>query len=255
MQVGQSTFPFNTETGELTGNTTAGYVETSVGHDTFKYEKWYGYSGNDVLEKYENAAWVTKLKGKEVYQNLPVTVNALLNFEVISGKKVTRSTSAYYIVNITENPCTEIKFKDCTDDRRYNLSINAKTGFTVTPEFVPQYNDSPITDVPSWNIESGDDLVSMAVADDGKSATFNKKDGVSYGSAKVSVKAGSVTEEFYINIVAPTSLIVLSERTKDLLIGNVANITAEIKYAKGYENDAKDFPDAVTVSSNNENVF
>ncbi|MCR5195155.1 MAG: leucine-rich repeat protein [Pseudobutyrivibrio sp.] len=245
LKIGNREYTYNIEKNELEGNSDNAKIEPSVFNSTFKFT---GFNTlKNANENIECSAWAAKLIGKEVGKE-KVTVTGELHFRFIGGEQI-RTTSAEYNVNITANPCKDIIFKNCSDKSEYNIAINSNSTLKVEPDFIPTYDDGEITDLPVWNIETNSDLIEMNVADGAKSASITKKSGAYYGTAKVSVTAGSVTKEFYVNVCAPSSGISLSETSKGVLVGNSDSITANITYSKDYADAANSYPDSIIVSS------
>ncbi|MBE5958323.1 MAG: hypothetical protein E7254_05595 [Lachnospiraceae bacterium] len=253
IMVAGSTFTYKPDTGVLEGNPDEVMITPSIyantKGDSYKFTNVFSNS----TEGYSCPAWQVKLLGKEVCDNIPVNISSSIDFLIYTGTVAPVATSANYKVNVTANPCKEIKLKDCFDDR-YNISLADTKGITVTPDFIPTYSDGEITDLPTWEIVSNEDLIEMTVAVGGKSASFKRKEGTSYGTAKVAVTAGSVTKEFYITVCAPPYSLTISETTKGILVGNSDSITATINYKDAYKTDSETYPDAISVSVADESI-
>ncbi len=250
VKVGEKEYTYNSTTGELEGNTNNVAIEPVLYNDKFKFKGLNTVNGSS--ENIECPAWAAKLYGHEVGKE-NVSLTSELHFKLLDGV-AKRSTEVSYAVNVTANPCKEIVLNDCSEKQEYNISISSSKALTISPTFVPTYDDSEITDLPVWKIESNSELIDMNVADGGKSASFTKKANATYGTAKVSVTAGPVTKEFYINVTVPAKSVKLSESSKGLLVGNADSITATLIYSSDYTSLSTTYPDSVKVSSSDSEI-
>ena len=100
------------------------------------------------------------------------------------------------------------------------MSYKANSSVTITPEFIPEFDDSEIKNAIVWTLDNGSDIVTLTPSADGKSATV-KSIGTNCGSARVTVTAGAVSKSFYVYAQAPASALKfsLNPAKVDLMLG------------------------------------
>lgn len=158
----------------------------------------------------------------------------------------TISTSVEYKVNVAKVPCESITCNDA------HISVANQTeakATTVTPNIYPKAT----TDLVKWEILDGAEKVEMKVADDGRSAKFWST-GAGYGTTRVKLTAGSVTQEFCVYVVAPAKSMKVEPKKVNVPYNDTRNLTATITYDKTYADDYAYNPDSVRFVSDNENV-
>ena len=245
VKIGSYTFDWNYETSMLDGDESMSPLAPSVVKNENVIVKDEYESGTKISNK--NICFT----GRESKQNIAVNIEQELAILVDGDSKFTLTPAVTYSVDVTKNPCKEIKV-----DNKYHISYKeTKNGVNVTPELVPTYDDSECTDVIEWTLVSGEDLISMNVASDKKSATFLPVDN-NKGSAKIRVRAGSVTKEFYVYSSIAATGISVSPTKLDLLLTGSAKLDATLKYSTTDidSGDVDTYPDGVSFKSSDEKI-
>lgn len=204
----------------------------------------------DYQKEVKEEMLAISLNGLKAGSGIPITVSGILDYIVFDNTKITLPVEVRYTAEVTDNPCTEIKAQDV-----YCMSYKANSTLDITPEFVAQYDDGEITDEIVWIIESGADLISLTESADGKSATVKAK-GNTFGTARITVKAGAIMKSFYVYTKTPATSFNVTPSTKkvDMMIGNEGEISVSLNYIATDKEVALENPDKVTYTSNDESV-
>ena len=239
-----SSYTYNPDTQTLTADVESEYLYPEIVYDAKIAIEGNEYSGGDKNE----AMWGIRLGGLKEITDLKVVVEQELSFIINKNHNtmIGATPNAQYSVDVTKNPCREIQ----NDDRVYVGINNTKI---IAPVFVPKYADSDITDIISWNVETGDDLINVVPSEDGKTAQIVPTK-TKYGTASIKVTAGEVSKIIYINVATPATKLTLSETTKEMSIGAEEELYATLSYASADVENAKNYGDNVIYSSSDESI-
>ncbi|SKA66404.1 Leucine rich repeat-containing protein [Eubacterium uniforme] len=192
--------------------------------------------------------------GNTETKNVPVEVSLKLVLPVTQGDSTTVPSvipvtgNIVYNVDVTKVPCESIS----QDDVYIGVDkTKAKSkGTTITPTITPVKTTDKLT----WEVDSSNNLIDLEVAEDGKSAVVYAK-GNAYGSTQIKLKAGAVTEYFYVYVAAPSNGLKLDKNTLNIPYNTSSSITATITYSsKDYESFYQSNPDHVKFISNDESI-
>ena len=200
-----------------------------------------------------------RIQGKYEADDVPVTVEGDISFILgkgDSGYYVNPcAVSGLYLVDVQANPCKEI----IADDSLYINSTNNKKSYRIKPNFIPESNDSDMTDKIEWKVETGEEFISYTVSGDGKYIDV-KTSGTGCGTSKIVVKAGTIIKTIYVyNVIPGTISSVKDENNKeiankgnvDIILLDKTKITATLSYQldvpSGYE-------DKISYTSDDESV-
>nr|MCR5704454.1 leucine-rich repeat protein [Eubacterium sp.] len=181
----------------------------------------------------------------------PVEIKLYMNFPIDSQiGTILVVSNASYTVDVTANPCQRIDGED-----EYFLNYSSTSALTIKPDFVPTYDDSEITDIIEWELKSGADDVNMEVVDNGKSVKVTSKQN-NFGTAVLVAKAGNITREFPVHLVAPIIMVSMpyGYTKRDMMVSSSDTLSVNVSYPTRFENEKELYPDKVTFTSSNPNV-
>ncbi len=228
--------------------------EVYLGENTDTYMFPSAYSEKKKLEKTDYNAALTydasgiAVEGKKEGKNIAVNIEQELKVYVDTNTYLTLSPTVTYYVDVTANPCTSIV---CND--KIYMRYDSTSEKTITPEFIGQNSEMEISDDISWEVEAGNDIISMVPSDDLKTAKIKVLNS-NRGTARIKLKAGSVEKTIFVYSVAPAKSIrvykdgnqVLS--SVDMSSESLTDIEAEINYGTD-EEIGRLYPDALDISS------
>ncbi|MBR3645780.1 MAG: leucine-rich repeat domain-containing protein, partial [Lachnospiraceae bacterium] len=190
-----------------------------------------------------------KTKGLKENKNIKFIMQESLVFKIDNycPRELVMTPSVQYKVVVTKNPCTEIK----TDDEIYISYGSTKTN-KIEPVFVAESEVlGEITDVVSWEVISGADLITLTPS--GKTATIVSNN-LNYGTATVRITAGSIVKDVYVNICAVSNQVTMSSSTQNILVGKNVTLTATLGYDSTNKPISLNYPDKLVITSSDELV-
>lgn len=150
---------------------------------------------NEFTSATTNTAKAIQIYGMKKVQNVTVYIQENLSIRVNSaGTAISCTPSVSYTVDVTDNPC-----KDIVTEEAYYVKKSTSTkqnSVTISPDFIPTYSDSDITEIPEWTIEAGEEYITLTVAEDGKSAVVMSS--TEYASSIVKITTANCEKRFYI---------------------------------------------------------
>lgn len=248
LKIGDHAFVYDSVNNEITGDSTDCVMNPLVTSSYVHVIKETDYTDELLVNVIAGG-----VVGKTTAEAVPVYMETYESFKLITEDAVSLykecTLSAQYTVDVQDNPCTEI----ITDKDKFYLNANSATSkTTIAPTFIPTDSSSDITDTVTWTVETGEDLVTLAVASDGKSATVTTKK-AGYGSSKILIKAGTVTKEIWVYNSVASSSVSLDKSKCNIMLNGTETLTATLAYSTSDGSEA-DYPDKITYTSSDENV-
>lgn len=186
-------------------------------------------------------------------------VKCALKFLNSRTQIVSTNNSFEYVVTVTGVPCEEIQFDETNQfvNGSYVMGIHNTKGILLSAQIKPE--DS--TDLLSWKAAS-DQILTLAPSMvegnlgqvEGNTALVTPS---SLGVEKVTLTAGAVSKDVFVNVVVPASSIAITDTVINLYPGieDRKPIQTTVKYASIYSSEQiENYPEVIKYTSSNPQV-
>lgn len=190
---------------------------------------------------------VTGKKCTTVGKPVKLSIQTTVQFQAEEGVVTKSRPTVDYNIIITEVPCEKVTL----EQEVYAIGIdNTKNGKVIKADFAPANHSDTVT----WTVIEGTQNITLEVAEDKKSAIVRVNENASYGTSKIEIKAGNVTQYCYVNIVAPANEIAFQQSFVKVATCASLDLGVTIKYNSMYEQDAQTHPDLLVYTSSDESI-
>ena len=160
-----------------------------------------------------------------------------------------------YTVSVTGVPCQSVEF----EEEPYVVAIdNTTKGLNLSALISP----ADCTDLLKWSMASNQVINVSPIMEDSNIGIIETNQAnvkpMNYGAEKVTLKAGAVSKDVYVNVVVPASSLSVAESTMNLYLGleDTKTISATCQYNTNvYEEDKiANYPDILKYTSDHPEV-